>query len=85
MQQTGPFRKILSQVIWYREDAFKSVYQLKQGKNENEVILGLADAVGSWEKMERIKSKKEISYECSKALKVSESSKNCTYLSGYHA
>ena len=42
------------------------------------------DAMGSWEKMERRKSKREISHECSKALKVSESCKNCAYVSGYH-
>lgn len=46
--------------------------------------LGLADVMESGEKMERRKSKKEISYECSKALKVSEASKNCTRVSAYH-
>lgn len=60
------------------------MYELRQGKNENKVILGLADVMGSWEKMVRIKSKKEISYECSKALTVSECTKNCAYVSGYH-
>lgn len=40
--------------------------------------------MGSWDKMKRRKSKREISHEWSKALKVSESPKTCTYVSGYH-